>query len=546
MKETPPDPEPVSIPAYKPEIDIIMPRLPTLAARAFVYILIITLITGITWANLSHVEVIVECHGSVIPQGESINVEAPLNGLIEEIYVEAGDHVNEGDLLLRIDTLEMSGRIDRSGDDLEALQGELDRIDKSYRSMELVLQQGPRPELIAAITLPEAARAAADLSRAEADLREARLLAGDTANVSEVMSDEARLRREEKEAEISMARRSLEEAMAERDRTMNAMEIATVAYAQSADGFKAATASREGAERILAITSREEKTYHALSDSGMISEIEYLSRLREYERQKYEVERLKAHEREADQEQGRLKLTIVSAGREIKRAEAAVSRAEDNVKRNATVLALLNVEGERKVAMALKNYHTAYALTEQVLVRLAADRQSLAPKLRSQLSVLGESVDMRDRGEVRAPLSGTIALIEIKNRWQYITPGKPVIYIIPDTAVLVAQMRLSNRDVAKIKAGNTCRFKFEAYPFNDFGVLTGKVMLMDPDVIPGSGEYRVLAHFDKPWFETTEGRKPIRAGMELGGEIRVRSKRIIEYLFEPFYKLTKNGMTVTE
>ena len=81
---------------YKPDLDIVLPRLPLLLARGAVYILILSLIAAATWAFLARVDVVVECRGAVIPEGEPIRIESPLAGILVEFPVEVGMRVAAG------------------------------------------------------------------------------------------------------------------------------------------------------------------------------------------------------------------------------------------------------------------------------------------------------------------------------------------------------------------------------------------------------------------------------------------------------------------
>ena len=80
---------------YKPDLDIVLPRLPLLLARGAVYILILSLIAAATWAFLARVDVVVECRGAVIPEGEPIRIESPRGVLVE--FPVSGDARCGGD-----------------------------------------------------------------------------------------------------------------------------------------------------------------------------------------------------------------------------------------------------------------------------------------------------------------------------------------------------------------------------------------------------------------------------------------------------------------
>lgn len=62
------------------------------------------LIAAIVWASLSEIDVVITSNGSIQPSGSVNVVEAYASGTVKEIYVAEGQHVNQGDILIELDT----------------------------------------------------------------------------------------------------------------------------------------------------------------------------------------------------------------------------------------------------------------------------------------------------------------------------------------------------------------------------------------------------------------------------------------------------------
>lgn len=62
------------------------------------------LIAAIIWACLSKVDVVITSNGSIQPSGSVNVVEAYVSGTVKEIHVAEGQHVNQGDVLIELDT----------------------------------------------------------------------------------------------------------------------------------------------------------------------------------------------------------------------------------------------------------------------------------------------------------------------------------------------------------------------------------------------------------------------------------------------------------
>lgn len=62
------------------------------------------LIAAIVWVSLSEIDVVITSNGSIQPSGSVNVVEAYASGTVKEIYVAEGQHVNQGDILIELDT----------------------------------------------------------------------------------------------------------------------------------------------------------------------------------------------------------------------------------------------------------------------------------------------------------------------------------------------------------------------------------------------------------------------------------------------------------
>lgn len=62
------------------------------------------LIAAIVWACLSEIDVVITSNGSIQPSGSINVVESYVSGTVKEIYVAEGQHVNQGDILIELNT----------------------------------------------------------------------------------------------------------------------------------------------------------------------------------------------------------------------------------------------------------------------------------------------------------------------------------------------------------------------------------------------------------------------------------------------------------
>lgn len=103
--------------------------------------------------------------------------------------------------------------------------------------------------------------------------------------------------------------------------------------------------------------------------------------------------------------------------------------------------------------------------------------------------------------EIRAPFEGVITKRFVENGGM-LSPGQKVFTIV-DTVPLLARIHLPEREIAKVKVGQTADLKLEALPDQSF---QAKIKMINPVVDPTSGTFKVT-------LEVTSGNSILRPGM---------------------------------
>jgi hemolysin D len=78
---------------------------PSPVGRALIWLLISLFVTALTWAIVGKVDEVAVARGKVVPSGYTKVVQAEDKGIVSKIYVENGSPVEEGDLLIELDTV---------------------------------------------------------------------------------------------------------------------------------------------------------------------------------------------------------------------------------------------------------------------------------------------------------------------------------------------------------------------------------------------------------------------------------------------------------
>ena len=76
---------------------------PSPVGRAVLWTILAFLTAAIIWACVGHINEVAVATGKVIPAGQVKTVQTKNKGIVKEIHVKDGDHVNEGDTLIVLD-----------------------------------------------------------------------------------------------------------------------------------------------------------------------------------------------------------------------------------------------------------------------------------------------------------------------------------------------------------------------------------------------------------------------------------------------------------
>ncbi len=250
---------------------------------------------------------------------------------------------------------------------------------------------------------------------------------------------------------------------------------------------------------------------------------------------------------EAGLQQQRLAMTEQSLARlQALQADQFISAAQVQSKSE-------EVLGLRAAAQGLSRQRAAL-MRERA--ELDGERQALP--LRASAAVGGLERDMaqanRDAAEqdaeqrmvVRAPQSGTVSTV-LAEPGQSVSPASALATLVPEGAVLQAQLYAPSSAVGFVQPGQAVRLRFEAFPYQKFGQQPAHVLQVSRTPLAASemaalalpamaagGEpmFRITVALDGPPVAT-----PLSPGMRLQADVMLERRRLIEWLFEPLLGL---------
>lgn len=178
---------------------------------------------------------------------------------------------------------------------------------------------------------------------------------------------------------------------------------------------------------------------------------------------------------------------------------------------------------------------------------LAETRRNLAERLAqaglrvSQLQQEGTKAQQRERlARLTAPVAGTVQQVAVRTPGGVVTPAQTLMVVVPDEAHVSAEVRIDNKDIGFVAAGQHAAIKLEPFPFTRHGTVEAEVRWVSADaVVQAQGEQPPVASFvatlalRQPWLNVEGKRVTLSPGMNLSAEIRTGRRRVIDYLLSP-------------
>ena len=170
--------------------------------------------------------------------------------------------------------------------------------------------------------------------------------------------------------------------------------------------------------------------------------------------------------------------------------------------------------------------------------RKRAEQAGEVQKLKMKLGALKGDLENSQKNllTIRAPYDAVIISLAQRNVGSVVQSGQELCQLGRRDAKPLARLMLNESGLAKLKADQLVRFFFEAYPYQRYGTLSGKLDWVSPSAVAGaSGQYFVgLASLDEA---ANRHHLSLRPGMKGEARIRVGSRTLIEYAFEPIRQL---------
>lgn len=196
--------------------------------------------------------------------------------------------------------------------------------------------------------------------------------------------------------------------------------------------------------------------------------------------------------------------------------------------------------------------------TKQQLASLISERDAYVADMQkrrsteladtiTELGLLEEkrkaNIDQLTRTKIKSPADGTVNQLFFTTVGAVVSPGQPILEIVPKDGGLVAEVRVTPKDIGYVIPNMHATIKLTAFDYSIYGTLQGKVTKIGADTVPDKHRrdappsYVVTIQIDPKTLDEwiAKGRE-IRNGMVVEAELQANSMRIIDYILRPILK----------
>ncbi len=483
-------------PSWSSSTQELLNTFPRVWSRGLVYLLVIFMAIGLPWTILARIDETGTARGKIEPKGKTLKIDAAVGGTVTKVRVKEGQQVKAGQELLTIESETVKSQLQQQREKLAGLKNQLFQLEfLKDRHLQAISSQ-------------------------------------ERQNQAQVIEKQAQLKQAEQSIESLKALSSSQkqEKLARLEQAQKAIETSQAAYELAQIRLKSA---REKVPR-----------YRKVYRDGAISQDRFLETTQLADEAKQELEKASA---ELEQAKSSLKEVQNSYHTLLEQETAENEQAK---------LRLSEEQGSYN--SLLQTNHLSLLQNQEKLKDTEAKIATLNGEIAQTESQMKSSKFQLGQYAIKAPVAGTIFQFPIQNAGATIRAGDTVAALaqriendLSSKSSLLLRAKMPSSETAFLKTGLPAKIKFDAYPFQDYGIVEGHVSWISPDskIADERQSTQQQAEFfeleitlDRTYIGTATQLIPVTSGQTATAEVVIRQRRLIDFFLEPFQKLRKGGL----
>ncbi len=475
---------------WSPSLQSLLDEPPSNLPQRLIFGGIIFCLAFVVWAWFGQIEEVGKAQGELVPKGEAYKIESVELAKVSQIAVEEGEEVKAGQLIAELDPELATREVERLKQMLESYQIELNQ----KRSL---------------------------LEKVEVEAKTHQLIAK-----AEVQTQQSAIDSIKEKAQV------IRQLLAQQ-------KIEMAAYNTRQNRLKALSAVAE--ERFKQLNSEIEahrqrlKRLKPLEEAGAVSQ-EFIFQAEQSQRQtQQQLIENKLQEISNVNEQ------IFQSQQSLREMEARITQSQGDLSSALKEVERLQAELEQKQAERRRIELEA----QQKMQQLGLEISQTNTKIAETKNLLVSAQSKLDQRFLTAPVDGTVLSFNVQNIGKVVKSGETIAEIAPHGSPLVLSAVLPVREAGFIENGMPAQVKLDAYSYQDYGLIPGKVISVSADTKTDEklgAVYRVEIELERDYITDNQKQIPFKPGQTASADIVIHSRRVLDVLLDPIKRLQQDGI----
>ncbi len=476
-----------------------------------IYFVFLILIFFIVFSSVAKVDIVAVARGTIVPNGRIKVVQTLEEGVVTGIYVEEGDLVKKGDLLIELDKTMKSVDEESITKNIKIATLEKEILNKYL--------DGEGIESIKAFVNDY--EASEDVKKIIVDFV--------------ISIDESYKTR--RNVYLNNINQSAESVNLEKVKLNNIeSQIATDANDEillKNENTDLLAKKEEFKLKLseLRVLENEERESRFLLEKEEITADEYKEKIDSLEAKKNEVSDLERIINDKERE---------NLNQQVKNTKNSLEHSKRNIELQKVKIREMQTrlyESNNNLASFDKKHRLD--ILNDIL-----QKQKEIENLKSSLKKVENSFTYTS---IKSPVDGVVQGILPNTVGGVIKPAEIIMTIVPADTPLVVEAFVQNKDIAYVSKGQEVSIKVDAYSFQKYGVIKGVVSKISPDAVEDKKYglvYKVKVTLKDKNLDINGREMKLSSGMTVVAEVKTGKRRVIEFLLEPLVKYIEEAFKV--
>ena len=245
-------------------------------------------------------------------------------------------------------------------------------------------------------------------------------------------------------------------------------------------------------------------------------------------------------------------LTIIDTDKSYRNNLSTLESAKENASLNSDIAKIKLDEYKTNPAVSQAEYDAQKLVVKQAEnefiqaeTNVLKAQTTYSEQINSSLSEINGNISQIDaqlekyrlsieNQKIVSPVNGYINSIAVNNIGETVTSAQQVVTIVPADTPVEMVCYVKNMDIADIKVGMDAEIKLEAYPYNKYGTVKGKVKYISPSSF--QNEKLGSVYLVKLDVDDSNPNINVMSGLSGAVEVKIGTQSVMHYFLDPIVK----------